>query len=71
MKEFVNVVRIGEEVVYTCKQCDNHYHGRWKNRISLNLHIKAKHLNVRYDCHDCAYQAKYPGDLKKHIRNHQ
>ena len=70
-KEFVNVVRIGDEVVYTCKQCDNHYHGRWKNRISLHLHIKAKHLNVRYDCNECAYQAKYPGDLKKHIRNHQ
>ena len=69
--EFVKAVRIGDEVVYTCKQCD---HGRWSmgsksiSKGDLKRHIKAKHLNVRYDCQECPYQAKYSGDLKKHIR---
>ena len=45
-----------------CDQCDKAYSNKW----SLEAHISAIHLKIKFPCDICEESFKYEGDLKKH-----
>ena len=51
--------------MFDCNQCN---YQATRSDI-LTVHIKSKHLGIKYPCIQCQYQATEKNSLKKHIEN--
>ena len=49
-------------IKYPCNQCDY----KASQKVSLKLHVQAKHEGIKYCCNQCDYQSAHQSSLNRH-----